>query len=132
MLLLAASMGLTAQPARAATDRPLAQVTILPTGRLTDGGAAITVRVRYLCQPNGINGIQWEAFISATQNDVFAWTGPALICDGRQHVEAVVLPVSAPPGTASFTSGEATVIAIIQDENTLVTYASDARTVKVR
>jgi len=132
MLLLATSWGLTAQPAGAVTERPLAQVSILPIARPTDGGAAITVKVRISCQPNGINGIQWEGFIDATQGDVFAWAGLPLVCDGRQHVEDVVLPVSAPPGTAFFTRGDATVRAVVQDENTLTTYASDARTVKVR
>jgi hypothetical protein len=107
-------------------------VTILPTARVTEGGAAITARVRILCQPNGIQGIQWEGFIDATQGDVFAWAGLPLVCDGRQHVENIALPVSAPPGTASFTLGDATVRAVIQDENTLTDYASDARTVKLR
>ena len=132
MLLFAASWGVTAQPAGAATERPLAQVTILPTARVSQGGATITARVRLLCQPNGIEGIQWEGFIDATQGDVFAWAGLPLVCDGRQHVENIALPVSAPPGTAAFTFGDATVRAVILDENTLTYYARDARTVKLR
>ena len=42
---------------------------------------------------------------------------------GRPHVEHVVLPVSAPPGTASFAPGSAEVTAVIMDENTLTQYA---------
>lgn len=132
LLLLAASLGLAAQPAVAAVDRPLAEVEILPHARLADGGAALVARVRVLCQPNGVNGIQWEGFANATQGDVFGFAELALDCDGRQHVEHVVIPVSAPPGAASFTSGEATVSVFILDENTLTEYASDMRTVKVR
>jgi hypothetical protein len=102
-------------------------VTILPTARLDDSGRLITVGVRILCQPNGVNGIQWEGFISATQRGAFAFAGLPLVCDGRPHVQAVELS-----GTALFTPGAAAVNAVIQDENTLTTYASDARTVRVR
>ncbi len=126
-LLFAASWGLAAQPAGAATAAPLAQVTILPTAALDDGGQLMTVRLRILCQPNGTNDIQWEGFVDATQPGVFGWTELELDCDGRQHVEEVVLS-----GTPSFTTGDAMVSVVIQDENTLTSYASDARTVKVR
>ena len=49
-ILVAAASGLAAQPAAAAPERPLAQVTILSTGQLTDGGAAITVRLLVRCR----------------------------------------------------------------------------------
>ena len=131
LLLVAATWGLAAQPAGAATGPPLARVTILSTAHLMDGGAAIAARLLVRCRPNGTDGIQWEGFVNATQGDVFAWAELPLVCDGRPHVEHVVLPVSAPPGTASFAPGTAEVTAVIMDENTLVQYAGDARTVKV-
>jgi hypothetical protein len=127
---LVISIGLTAAPAAATAAQPLAQVTILSTARIADGGAALTVRLRTLCQP--IETIQWEGFITATQGDVFAWSGPALQCDGRHHDQDVVLPVSAEPGTAFFVRGKATVRVVLQDENTLTTHASATRTVHVR
>ncbi len=129
--------GLGAGPAGAATHGPtagrsLAHVSILPNAHLIDDGAAIAVRLRVRCQPDGTNGIQWEGYISARQGDVFAWAGVPLICDGRQHVTDVALPVSAPPETAWFTRGRATVLVSIVDENTLIEYATDTRTVKLR
>ena len=128
-LLVAAMSGLVAQPAAAATRQSVAEVTVLPAAHLTDGGAAITVRLLVRCRP--VDGVQWEGFVNATQGDVFAWAGLPLVCDGRRHLVHVVLPVSAPPGTAEFTRGAAEVSAVIMDENTLVEYADDARSVKV-
>ncbi|MDQ0375173.1 hypothetical protein [Cellulomonas humilata] len=104
-------------------------MTILPTAHLTDGGAAITVRLLVRCRP--VDGVQWEGFVNVTQGDVVAWAELPLVCDGRRHLVHVVLPVSGPPGTAWFTGGAAEVSAVIMDENTLVEYADDARSVKV-
>lgn len=129
-LLVAAMSGLAAQPAVAVTRQPVAEVTILPVAHVTDGGAAITARLLVRCRP--VDGVQWEGFVTVTQGDVFAWAGLPLVCDGRRHMVHVVLPVSAPPGTARFTRGAAEVSAVIMDENTLVEYASDARSVKVK
>jgi hypothetical protein len=106
-------------------------VRILPRARLTDGGTAFAARVRIRCQPNGVNGIQWEGFANAAQGDVSGNTELALDCDGRRHVKNVVIPVSALPGTASFRPGKARVSVFILDENTLTEYATDTRTVKV-
>jgi hypothetical protein len=130
-LLLSASWGLGAQPAEAAPHRPLAEVAILPSARLAEGGAAIVVKVRILCQPNGVDGIQWEGFANVTQGDVFGWQELSLDCDGRQHVEHVVVPVSGPPGAPAFSQDEATVSVFLVDENTLTQHATDTRTVDV-
>lgn len=129
VLLVAGMAGLSAQPATAATERPVADVTILPRAHVTDGGASITVRLLVRCRP--VDGVQWEGFVNVTQGDVFAWAGLPLVCDGRLHMAHVVLPVSAPPDTAWFTPGGAEVSAVIMDENTLVEYANDARSVRV-
>lgn len=128
-LLVAGMSVLAAQPAVAVTRQPVADVTILPAAHLTDGGAAITARLLVRCRP--VDGVQWEGFVNVTQGDVFGWAGLPLVCDGRRHVVHVVLPVSAPPGTAEFTRGAAEVSAVIMDENTLVEYANDVRSVKV-
>ncbi len=134
MLCLAASgIAAVAAPQRPVAERSLAEVRILPHAHLVDGGATITVRVRMRCEPNGTDGIQWEGYIWARQGDVFAWAGLPLVCDGRQHVEAVKLPVSAPPETMWFTRGLATVNVSVVDENNMLTeYAADMRTVTVR
>lgn len=130
-LLVAATWGVVAQPAAAATGEPQARVAILSPAHLLDGGEALAVRVVATCTANGTEGIQWEGFVNATQGDVFAWAGLPLVCDGRPHVQHVVLPVSAEPGTAAFTRGTAQVTAVVMDENTLTTYADAARTVRV-
>lgn len=132
MLALTGSWGFAAQPAVAAPDRPLAEVTILPGARLTDDGAAITAKVRITCEPNGVNGIQWEGYANATQAGVFGFTEVQLDCDGRQHLERVVIPVLASPGPEGFAPGAVTVNVVIVDENTLTEHASDTRTVKAR
>lgn len=131
VLVLVASWGFAAQPAVAAPDQPLAEVTVLPHARLAGDGAAVTASLRIVCEPNGVDGIQWEGFANAYQGDVFGYAELVLDCDGRPHVERVVIPVSAPPGAEVFTSGEATVSVFILDENTLTEYATDTRTVKV-
>jgi hypothetical protein len=129
VLLLAAAGGLAAPAASAAPPAPLAEVRIMPMAHLDDDGASLTVRVRVLCRPD--DAVQWEGFVSATQGDTFAWAGLPVRCDGRRHVQTVVLPVSAPEGTAAFTRGRASVSAVLQDENTLTTHAQDERTVAV-
>ena len=116
----------------AAPSRPLAEVQILPSARLADGGAAIVVRLRILCQPNGVDGIQWEGFAGVAQGDLSGWKELTLDCDGRQHVQRVTIPVSAEPGTATFAPGPATVSVSILDENTLTQHATDTRTVDVK
>lgn len=130
VLLFLLPLGLAAPPAAAAPPRSTAEVSVLPTARLAEDGASITVRLRVLCRPDAT--IQWEGFVSASQGDVLGWGQPALTCDGRRHVVDVVLPVSAEPGTASFRRGTATVTAWMVDENTLTEYARDVRTVAVR
>lgn len=123
-LLVAATAGLAAQPAAAATGRPPAHVSIISTTHLSGDGRSITVRLLVQCRP--VDGIQWEGFINATQVGVFAWGELPLVCDGRPHIENLTLD-----GTGTFTPGTAEVSAVIMDENTLDQYASDARTVKV-
>ncbi len=129
MLLVAASLAFGAQTAGAATERPLAEVTILPIASLTEDAAAIIAKVRILCQPN--DDILWEGFLNATQGDATSFTGLPLICDGRQHVQDVVLPVD-DPTVMTFERGEATASAFILDENTLDLHASDTQVVNVR
>lgn len=130
-LMLSASWGVGAQHAVGAPSRPLAEVRILPTSSLVDGGGSIAVKVRILCQPDGVDGIQWEGFAGVTQGDVAGWKELSLDCDGRQHVQFVLVPVSAEPGTAAFSTGTADVSVYILDENTLTQHATDGRTVKV-
>lgn len=139
ILLLAAAGGLTASAASAAAPTappgppgPTADVRVMPMAHLVDGGASLAVRVRVVCSPASGDAVRWEGFVSATQADTFAWAGLPVRCDGRPHVESAVLPVSAPEGTAAFTRGRATVTAVLQDEDTLTTYAQDERTVAVR
>lgn len=135
LLVLATVLGVVAQPAVAApgwASRSPASVSVMPHARLVDGGAAVAVSLRIRCVPNGTDGIQWEGFVNVEQGDVFGWTELALDCDGRWHVEHVVVPVSAEPGTAAFVAGAATVTATLDDENTLTQYATDTRTVRVR
>lgn len=125
ILLLATSWGLTSQPGVAAAAPRLARVAILPVASHTDGGRSVTIRVQIMCVPGGTN--QWEGAFYSTQPMLDAG-GVVLPCDGRPHVQAIVLH-----GTEVFTGKVLTVQAFIIDENNFLTVeASDTRTVKVR
>lgn len=127
LILLLAASGLTLQPTGATAAPPLARVTVLPNGTRTDNGRSLTVRVSITCAPYGTNGIQWEgAFYSIRPALDGEWV--PLVCDGRPHVEDIVLY-----GMDPFTEDVVTVYAVIMDENDgLKRYATDTRTVKVR
>lgn len=125
ILLLVTAWGLTTQPGVAAAAPPLARVAILPVASHTDGGRSVTIRVRIMCVPNGTN--QWEGAFYSTQPKMDAG-GVVLPCDGRPHVQNIVLH-----GTDVFTGNSLSVHAFIIDENNFLTVeASDTRTVKVR
>lgn len=126
LLVVTALLGLGVGPSAAAAPRPVAEVEILPTAHLANDGAAIIARVRTICQPNGI---LWEGFIGAVQNDAGSFVGLPLVCDGRVHVSDVALSVDV--SDPRFTRGEATLHASILDEDTLDLYDTDTRTVKV-
>lgn len=125
----------TSQPVAAvevpATARPprVAAVDVLPTVRLDAGGIAVVARVRTLCQPNGI---LWEGFINITQGDLQVLAGLPLICDGRHHLTQVEIRIGDPNTATLFVRGEATVGAVIMDEDTLTPYATEIQRVKVR
>ena len=135
IFMVAASLGLGAQTVVASPVRPPAEVKILPGGKLAADGAMFSLKVRILCRP--IDGIQWEGFLVATQGEVGGGTELNLlpgsaggICDGRQHVETVAVHIY---DFVPFERGEATVSAVIQDENDMLKiYATDARTIKLR
>lgn len=130
--LVLALLGALAAPAAAhPAPRTLADVRVVPVARVADQGASVVVRVRLRCVPNGSDGIQWEGFVNVDQGDTFGWAGLPLVCDGRPHVVSVVVPVSAEPGTASFTRGRAQADVMLMDENTLTWYAHDVRRVSV-
>ena len=129
IVLVAASVVFCTPAAAAATERPLAEVTILPIAHLAGDGTAISAKVRIRCQPN--DDILWEGFLNATQSEATSFTGLPLTCDGRQHVQDVLLPIG-DPTVMSFERGTATVSAFILDENTLDLHATDTRTVKLR
>lgn len=127
ILVVLGSLGLGAQQATAAAPGTLADVEVLPTASLSDDGTAVTVRVRSLCQP----GIQWEGFINGAQGAVTAFEELSLVCDGRQHVQTVVLPVLNPEGP-NFVPGDVAVSADIIDEDTLTVIDSDTEIIRVR
>lgn len=132
MLLMVALAVLPAGSAAAVTERPsprVAEVSVMSTAQLVSGGDALTTTLRLRCEP--VPGIQWEGFVNAEQGDVFAWAELSLVCDGRWHTQSVTLPVSAPPDTAWFVPGRATVSVFLIDENTLTEYARDVRSVRV-
>lgn len=127
ILLTAGFLGLGAPSAAAAPPGTLADVDVLPVASLSDAGSAVTVRVRTLCQP----GVLWEGFINAIQGAAASFEELPLVCDGRQHLQTVVLPVVNPDGP-DFAVGEATIRAVIMDEDTLTVVGSDTQAVKVR
>jgi len=89
---------------------------------MRDGGNDCTRREGY--------GQPWADIVLTDNWDGISY-GDITGGDGRRHAQNVVIPVSASPGTASFTPGKATVSVFILDENTLTEYATDTRTVKV-
>ena len=94
---------------------------------LSDDGSAIAVRVRTLC---AADGTVWEGYITAMQGAVFSFAELRLVCDGRPHVQTVLLDVVAPAGT-DFTPGAAEIDATIVDEGTLTPFDRDTETVRV-
>lgn len=128
----AAPPAVTTAPSTVVTGgRPLATARVLPHARLVDGGKTVIARIRIMCQPNGVDGIQWEAFADADQEDATAFTEVILTCDGRPHVYDVVLPASEIIGSGQFTRGAVQVSIYVQDENTLTLHATDIRTVRL-
>ena len=127
LLVVGGFLGLGAQSPAMASPATLADVDILPTASLSDNGSAVTVRVRTLSQP----GTLWEGFINADQGGAAAFEELSLVCDGRQHVQLVVIPVLNPDGP-NFAPGEVTISAVIVDEDTLTVFGSDTQTVRVR
>jgi hypothetical protein len=127
MLLSLSLLGLGAQSAAAAPPGTVADVEILPTAFLSDDGSAITARVRTLCASDGT---VWEGYITAMQGAVFSSAELRLVCDGRPHVQTVLLDVVAPAG-GDFTLGAAEISAVIVDEGTLAPIDRDTETVRV-
>ncbi|MGN8552241.1 UNVERIFIED_CONTAM: hypothetical protein OHV15_06630 [Microbacterium sp. SLM126] len=128
ILLSLGLLGLGAQSATAAPPGTVADVEILPTAFLSDDGSAIAARVRTLCAPDGT---VWEGYIPVMQGAVFSSAELRLVCDGRPHVQKVLLDVIA-PAEGEFTRGEAEISAVIVDEGTLTPFDRDTETVRVR
>ena len=136
ILMVAASLGIGTQAAVASPVRPLAEVKILPNARIAADGATMTARVRIPVPAQrrhpvgGLLGATTQGAAEAgTELGLLPGTAGG-ICHGRQHVETYVLYVD---DSVQFKRGNATVNAVIQDENNgLKVYATDTRTVRLR